>query len=78
MRIHIPQPGTYDTLSHLLFDPPPLPGSSGGPIVSEETGSVVGIILGSRMYNHVESIRGWGIPSETIYEVSSKHVARVC
>ncbi|KAF8529482.1 hypothetical protein JB92DRAFT_3106703 [Gautieria morchelliformis] len=64
------RPGTYDTLSHLLFDPPPLPGSSGGPIVSEESGSVVGIVLGSRMDNtSVEGMQGWGVPSEAIYEM---------
>ena len=64
------KPGTYDALSHLLFEPLPTAGSSGGPIVDEETGAVVGIMLGTRMDNRVEGVRGWGAPSETIFEVS--------
>ncbi|KAF8587343.1 hypothetical protein K439DRAFT_1614449 [Ramaria rubella] len=63
------EPGTYDALFHLLFDPPPLPGSSGGPIVAEESGAVIGVVLGNRMDNRVEGIRGWGVPSEVIYEM---------
>lgn len=53
----------------MLFTPFPTAGSSGGPIVDEETGAVVGMMLGSRMDSHVQGVRGWGIPSETIYEV---------
>ncbi|KAJ7783502.1 hypothetical protein DFH07DRAFT_787991 [Mycena maculata] len=64
-------PGTYDSLSHLLFSPLPTPGSSGGPIVDEESGAVVGIVLGTRMDNRVEGVRGWGVPSETIFEMFS-------
>lgn len=63
------QPGTYDALSHMLFKPLPSPGSSGGPIVDEESGAVVGVMLGTRMDNRVEGLRGWGVPSETIFEV---------
>ncbi|KZS95920.1 hypothetical protein SISNIDRAFT_425253 [Sistotremastrum niveocremeum HHB9708] len=62
------QPGTYDALSHMLFKPIPTQGSSGGPIIGEN-GSVIGIVSGSRMDNSVEGIRGWGTPSEAIYEV---------
>ncbi|THH16755.1 hypothetical protein EW146_g3929 [Bondarzewia mesenterica] len=65
------QPGTYDSLSHLLFKPPPTAGSSGGPIIDEETGAVVGIMLGTRMDNRVEGTRGWGVPAETIFEMFS-------
>ncbi|KAJ4476759.1 hypothetical protein J3R30DRAFT_3658023 [Lentinula aciculospora] len=65
------EPGTYDALSHLLFSPLPTPGSSGGPIIDEETGAVVGVMLGTRMDNRVEGIRGWGVPSETIFEMFS-------
>jgi len=65
------QPGTYDALSHLLFEPLPTPGSTGGPIVDEETGAVVGVMLGTRMDNRVEGVRGWGVPSETIFEMFS-------
>ncbi|KAJ3998448.1 hypothetical protein F5050DRAFT_1544675, partial [Lentinula boryana] len=69
-------PGTYDALSHLLFSPLPTAGSSGGPIIDEETGAVIGVMLGTRMDNRVEGTRGWGVPSETIFEVSLKLVRR--
>ncbi|ETW87484.1 hypothetical protein HETIRDRAFT_99831 [Heterobasidion irregulare TC 32-1] len=65
------QPGTYDSLSHMLFKPPPTAGSSGGPIVDEETGAVVGVMLGTRMDNRVEGVRGWGVPAEAIFEMFS-------
>ncbi|KAJ3479185.1 hypothetical protein NLI96_g9238 [Meripilus lineatus] len=65
------KPGTYDALSHLLFKPLPTPGSSGGPIVDEESGAVVGIMLGTRMDNRIEGVRGWGVPAETIFEMFS-------
>ncbi|KAK0465345.1 uncharacterized protein EV420DRAFT_1513952 [Desarmillaria tabescens] len=64
-------PGTYDALSHLLFTPLPTMGSSGGPIVDDESGAVVGVMLGTRMDNRVEGVRGWGVPSETIFEMFS-------
>ena len=64
------QPGTYDTLSHLLFEPLPTAGSSGGPIIDEETGAVVGVMVGTRMDSQVEGVRGWGVPSEAIFNVS--------
>ncbi|KAF7339676.1 hypothetical protein MSAN_02182600 [Mycena sanguinolenta] len=70
------QPGTYDSLSHMLFSPLPTPGSSGGPIVDEESGAVVGVVLGTRMDNRVEGVRGWGVPSETIFEMFSLPIAR--
>lgn len=63
------KPGTYDSLSHMLFKPPPVAGCSGGPIVDEQSGAVVGVMLGSRVDNRVEGLRGWGVPSETIFEV---------
>ena len=53
----------------MLFHPLPTPGSSGGPIVDENSGAVVGVMLGSRMDNSVEGVRGWGVPAETIFEV---------
>ena len=53
----------------MLFHPLPTPGSSGGPIVDENTGAVVGVMLGSRMDSSVEGMRGWGVPAETIFEV---------
>ena len=53
----------------MLFDPPPTPGSSGGPIVEEESGAVVGMMLGTQMRNRLEGVSGWGAPSELIFEV---------
>ena len=67
--LDLQQPGTYDALTHLLFEPLPTVGSSGGPIVDEESGAVIGVIVGTRMDNRVEGVRGWGVPSETIFEV---------
>ena len=49
--------------------PIPTPGSSGGPIVDEESGAVVGLIRGSKLDNRHEGLRGWAIPAEAIYEV---------
>ena len=62
-------PGTYDALANMLFAPLPTPGSSGGPIVDEQTGAVVGVIRGTRMDSAVEGLRGWAVPAEAIYEV---------
>ncbi|ELU43288.1 hypothetical protein AG1IA_02684 [Rhizoctonia solani AG-1 IA] len=62
------KPGTYDALSHMLFNVLPTPGSSGAPLVDEH-GAVVGMALGTRMDNRVEGNRGWGVPAELIYEV---------
>jgi hypothetical protein len=63
------QPGRYDTLAHMSFMPIPTPGSSGGPIVDEESGAVVGLIRGSKLDNRHEGLRGWAVPAEAIYEV---------
>ncbi|EJF66531.1 hypothetical protein DICSQDRAFT_75306 [Dichomitus squalens LYAD-421 SS1] len=65
------KPGTYDALAHLHFEPPPTPGSSGGPIVDEESGSVIGVVLGNQLVNQVEGVRGWGVPAEMIFEMFS-------
>ncbi|KAI0271509.1 hypothetical protein BC834DRAFT_859961 [Gloeopeniophorella convolvens] len=65
------EPGTYDALSHMLFQPLPTAGSSGGPIVDENTGAVIGVMLGTRMDSSVEGVRGWGVPAETIFEMFS-------
>ncbi|KAI1797704.1 hypothetical protein LXA43DRAFT_968935 [Ganoderma leucocontextum] len=63
------KPGTYDPLAHLHFDPPPTPGSSGGPIVDEESGSVIGVVLGTQLVNQIEGVKGWGVPAEMIFEM---------
>ena len=66
------QPGTYDDLSHMLFRPQPTAGSSGGPIVDEESGAVVGVMLGTRMDSAAEGVQGWGVPAEAIFSASEK------
>ena len=53
----------------MFFSAVPTPGSSGGPIVDLETGSVIGVIKGSRLDNHISGLRGWATSSESIYEV---------
>ena len=58
----------------MLFQPLPTTGSSGGPIVDENTGAVVGVMLGTRMDSSVEGVRGWGVPAETIFEVRAETV----
>ncbi|KAF9560208.1 hypothetical protein CPC08DRAFT_708260 [Agrocybe pediades] len=63
------EPGTYDALSHLLFTPLPTAGSSGGSILDKDSGAVIGVMLGTRMDNRVEGVRGWGVPSEAIFEM---------
>ncbi|KAI0824162.1 hypothetical protein BC628DRAFT_1411100 [Trametes gibbosa] len=65
------KPGTYDSLAHLHFDPPPTQGSSGGPIVDEESGAVVGVVLGTQLVSHLQGVRGWGVPAEMIFEMFS-------
>jgi hypothetical protein len=49
----------------MLFDPPPTPGANGGPIIDERS-AVVGVVLGTMMDR---GSRGWGVPSETIFDV---------
>jgi len=43
--------------------------SSGGPILDENTGAVVGVVRGTRMDSRVEGVRGWGVPAERIFEM---------
>ena len=80
--MQVTQPGTYDLLNHMMFTPLPTSGSSGGPIVDEDTGTVVGMVLGSQMDgSRVDGMRGWGIPAEVIFEVCcvpSNHVSEKC
>lgn len=48
----------------------PPPGSSGGPVVDVETGSVVGIVRGHKM-SPLEGRRGDAIPAEKVFECKS-------
>lgn len=57
----------------MFFSAIPTPGSSGGPIIDLESGSVIGVIRGSRLDNRVAGLRGWATPSESIYEVRFQH-----
>ncbi|KAH8080111.1 hypothetical protein HD553DRAFT_119553 [Filobasidium floriforme] len=63
--------GSSHTLPHLQVSPLPTPGSSGGPIIRLDTGTVVGLVSGRRSDNRVEGERGWGAAAEGIFEVSS-------
>ena len=61
-----------------MFTPLPTSGSSGGPIVDEGTGAVVGMVLGSQMDgSKVDGMRGWGVPAEVIFEVGRSHLILV-
>ena len=60
--------GTYDELTSMMYSHPPSDGSSGGPIINEETKSVVGIVRGSEVtYTNRKRI-GFAIPSEALFE----------
>jgi hypothetical protein len=56
------------------FQPLPTGGSSGGPIVDENTGAVVGVMLGTRMDSSIDGVRGWGVPAEAIFEVRAERL----
>ncbi|KAJ7835308.1 hypothetical protein B0H13DRAFT_2108476 [Mycena leptocephala] len=51
------EPGSYDSLSHMLFSPSRHQDRAADPL--------------TRMDNRVEGVRGWGVPSETIFEMFS-------
>lgn len=55
----------------------PPPGSSGGPVVDVETGSVVGIVRGHKM-SPLEGRRGDAIPAEKVFECESYSMRRLC
>lgn len=47
--------------------------------MDEESGAVIGVMLGTRMDNRVEGVRGWGVPSEAIFEVNAfRYIERQC
>ena len=41
--------------------------------MDEESGSVIGVVLGTQLVNQVEGVKGWGVPAEMIFEVSPSH-----
>ena len=60
--------GTYDELISMMCSHLPSNGSSGGPIVSKETRSVVGIVRGNELsYTNRKRI-GFAAPSERLFE----------
>ncbi|GAA5860245.1 hypothetical protein JCM8547_003442 [Rhodosporidiobolus lusitaniae] len=61
--------GSYDELASMYVSTPPLPGSSGGPIVCRETGSVVGVIRGSSHKYGDRQSYGFATPAEKILEM---------
>ena len=61
-------PGTYDELISMIYSHPPANGSSGGPIVNKQMGSVVGIVRGSEMPFSNRKLVGFAIPSESLFE----------
>ncbi|GAA6021574.1 hypothetical protein JCM11491_000261 [Sporobolomyces phaffii] len=66
---HTAEPGTYDELASFWFDAVPTDGSSGGPIVEVESGSVVGVTRGS-MHKYGERTRyGFATPAERILDM---------
>ncbi|WWC88257.1 uncharacterized protein L201_003164 [Kwoniella dendrophila CBS 6074] len=63
------QPGTSSALPYITFSTRPSPGSSGGPIIDAISGSVVGIVSGSRTLSAVKGERGYGSSAENIFEL---------
>ena len=61
-------PGTYDELSSMMYSHPPSNGSSGGPIINQETRSVVGVVRGSELGATNRKLMGFAIPSEGLFE----------
>ncbi|KAK9895868.1 hypothetical protein P389DRAFT_71158 [Cystobasidium minutum MCA 4210] len=62
------EPGTYDELNSISIDVLPTPGSSGGPLVSEN-GAVTALIRGSRMAYGERGSVGFATPAEKIFEM---------
>lgn len=60
--------GTYDELSSMMYSHTPSSGSSGGPIINEQTRSVVGIVRGSEASYAKRKSIGFAIPSESLFE----------
>ncbi|GAA5969616.1 hypothetical protein JCM11641_008179 [Rhodosporidiobolus odoratus] len=63
------KPGTYDELACMWLDATPTPGSSGGPVVCRETGSVVGVTRGSSHKYGERQQYGFATPGERILEM---------
>ncbi|GAA6044237.1 hypothetical protein JCM8097_002189 [Rhodosporidiobolus ruineniae] len=63
--------GTYDELGTLWTTATPTPGSSGGPVVCKETGSVVGVTRGSSHQYGDKQGYGFATPAEKILEMFS-------
>lgn len=69
------QPSSSKTRQPLPNFPPP--GSSGGPVVDVETGSVVGVVRGHKM-SPLEGRRGDAIPAEKVFECKCTTDSLLC
>ncbi|GAA5822025.1 hypothetical protein JCM10212_004660, partial [Sporobolomyces blumeae] len=63
------EPGTYDELQSFWIDGVPTAGSSGGPIVENESGSVVGVTRGSTHKYGERQAYGFATPAERIFDM---------
>ncbi|BGP18478.1 hypothetical protein JCM10213_001207 [Rhodosporidiobolus nylandii] len=61
--------GSYDELACMWMSATPTPGSSGGPVVCRETGSVVGVTRGSSHTYGERQQYGFATPAEKILEM---------
>ncbi|GAA5926907.1 hypothetical protein JCM1841_000364 [Sporobolomyces salmonicolor] len=61
--------GTYDDLANMWLDCTPTPGSSGGPVVDRQTGSVVGVTRGSTHKYGERTQYGFATPAERILDM---------
>ncbi|GAA5899747.1 hypothetical protein JCM8208_004553 [Rhodotorula glutinis] len=61
--------GTYDELAAMWLDCHPTEGSSGGPVVDCESGSVVGVTRGSTHAHGERGAYGFATPAERIFEL---------
>ena len=41
--------------------------------MDEESGAVVGVMVGTRMDSTIDGVRGWGRPAESIFEACYSH-----
>ncbi|GAA5926253.1 centromere-binding protein CNN1 [Sporobolomyces koalae] len=61
--------GSYDDLSTFWMSAIPTHGSSGGPVVEKETGSVIGVIRGSTFKYGERASYGFATPAERIFDM---------
>jgi len=57
----------------MVFTPVPMAGTSGTPIVDAANGTVVGVVLGSKI--ETGKHLGYGTPAEALYEVCTNNAS---